>query len=404
MKRLRLVAVFAVCAATSILGGTAAAISPVGSVPAAPEPAKVAAQDVDQATVRSGSSLEKVRKLIPAEDYGGAFLDTTGRLKVMVTRLTSRPALDPNLDAPVDFVVVQHSLQDLDKRMAEVFQARVALAASGVRVLRVDANEITNTLDVAIKGPVSARARAAIAQVVPGAPLVVSSEVEGPLALFSASRVDDFAPWSAGTVIYGNGGACTSGPGVRVGSTEYMVTAAHCGGYVGEVFYQGHRQVPSVTPERIGTIAKRPASNLDAMLITANVNRTLYRSWYNLYIPSTTPWDSQPGQTVCTGGAVTGETCSLTVGTTNYCDSIRNRCGLTIAYRVGAIAAGEGDSGGPVYILQPGLRYSGTISGGPTDKLFDCPGYPAGNIRQCSSYVVFTRIQNTLSYFGASIA
>lgn len=273
------------------------------------------------ATVRSGSSLTKIRKLIPDSTYAGAYLDReTGHLKVMVTKPTIAPTLDSTSDAPVDMVIVQHSLQDLERQMYEVFQARASLARKGVHILRVDGNEVANTLDVAIEGPVTAQAHDSIAGVVPGAPLVVSSEVRIPEALLR-SRIDDWAPWSSGTFIAVTGGSwCTSGPGVRVGFTEYMLTAAHCGTATGQLVRQGHLGVPQVPMENVGTIANRSGyPNLDAMLVTANVYPAVFRDWYNSYYVSSTPWESLVNQTVCTGGAYTGESCNLHVVKVNFC-------------------------------------------------------------------------------------
>jgi hypothetical protein len=392
MKHLKLAIVLAACVAASSLGGTAQASS---------DTPKVNSEVSDPATVRSGSSLTKIRKIISASAYAGAYLEReTGHLKVMVTRSISTPTLDPTSDAPVDIVIVQHSLQDLERQMYEVFQARSALARKGVSILRVDANEITNTLDVAIEGPVTAQARDSIAGIVPGAPLVLSSEVRLPES--NLSRIDDFAPWSAGAFINVAGvGTCTSGPGVRVGSTEYMLTAGHCGTATGQLVRQGHPDVPQVPMENVGTIANRSGyPNLDAMLVTANVSPTLYRSWYNLSLVSSTPWESLVNQTVCTGGAFTGESCNLHIVRVNFCGT--TSCGLTSAGRNGSIAAGEGDSGGPVYILAPALQYSGIIKGSASDSIV-CGNYPSG-YRNCYEYITFTRIQNTLSYFGASLA
>lgn len=378
-----------------------------GGVPAvaADDPPLENTETIDQATLRSGRSFEKVRAWIPPSTYAGAYLDKdSGALRVMVTEAPQLPALDPQTDAPVELVLVRYPLEYLEQRMAEVFAARDQLNDADSRIVVVDVNEAKNALEVAVDGPISAALRNRIAQLAPDTPLEL---VPGPRTgkrINFVSRVDDAPLWSSGTFIHTPEGHCTSGPGVKIGSTKYMVTAAHCATATGQQVQQGHADVGTLQP--VGTVANRSGfPNLDAMLVTANTGKTMFRSWYSRYTVSSSPWESLTFQTVCTGGAYTGETCNLTVGATNYCSAYQNSCGLTLAGRDGAIAAGRGDSGGPVYILAPGLRYSGIVTGPPGDSfVFLCASYPPGSpLRECSSYIVFTRIQNTLGYFGASL-
>ncbi|MFD7161587.1 hypothetical protein ACFV9C_43870 [Kribbella sp. NPDC059898] len=395
-------------AATVIVVAICAAAGGIPAV-AADNPPSQSTDTSDQATLRSGRSFEKIRPLIPRDAYAGAYLDTSsGTLRVMVTKVPQLPALDPQVDAPVELVTVRYTLEYLDQRMAQVFAAASKLGDADSQIVTVDVNEAKNTLEVAVDGPITSSLRERIAQVAPDTPLEL---VPGPplvpgVAHYTPSRVADFAPWSSGTFIYNPsiGGICTSGPGVKIGSTEYMLTAGHCASATGQQIQQGDPDVIPPPLPVVGNVANRSGyPNLDAMLITANVSNTMYRTWYNFYSVDSTPWESLTGQTVCTGGAFSGERCNLSVGATNYCSKVQNSCGLTLAYRSGYIAAGEGDSGGPVYILAPGLRYSGIVTGPRyTTDNFDCPSYPSG-IRSCSSYIVFTRIQNTLGYFGASL-
>jgi hypothetical protein len=224
------------------------------------------------------------------------------------------------------------------------------------------------------------------------------------------SRVDDDVQWASGSFIYNSflGGHCSSGPGVKIGTTRYMVTAAHCASATGQLIQQGNSNVAG-TLQTVGTVANRSGyPNLDAMLVNATTGPTMFRSWYGVVAVSSLPWESMTNQTVCTGGAFSGERCNIKVYGTNFCDKRPgwNNCGLTLAIREdGGNAAGQGDSGGPVYILAPGTRYSGIVTATQDPAyFFPCPSYPAGQpARQCSSRIYFTRIQNTLGYFGASL-
>jgi hypothetical protein len=373
----------------------------------------------DQATLRSGRSFEKIRGSIPSETYGGAYLDrNSGALRVMVTRTPALPQLDPLTDAPVELVPVQYPLEYLERRMTEVFAAADQLSDADSRIVTVDANEMKNTLEVGVDGPITSTLRDRIARIAPDTPLELvpglprdSGSGESPDLV---SRVDDDVQWASGSFIYsglttsGGPGHCTSGPGVKIGATRYMLTAAHCAANTGQLIQQGNINVAG-TLQTVGTVANRSGyPNLDAMLVNATTGPTMFRTWYGVVAVSSLPWESLTGQTVCTGGAFSGERCNISVYGTNFCDTrpAVNKCGLTLAIREdGANAAGQGDSGGPVYILAPGTRYSGIVTATQdVAYFFPCPSYPAGQLpRQCSSRIYFTRIQNTLGYFGASL-
>ncbi|WP_145809070.1 hypothetical protein [Kribbella amoyensis] len=362
----------------------------------------------DELTLRTGQTLAKVKASIPSGSYAGAYVDpSSGTLRVLVTQQAKAPALDTRADAPLELVKARYSLAYLEQRMGEVFAAREKLNGKNSRIVSVDVDEAANSLQVAVDGPIDAALRGRITRLAPDTPLELVQGNSFAPQRYAGSRVDDFAPWSAGVFIYNKttGGGCSSGPGVHVGSTKYMVTAAHCATATGQQFYQGHQDVPSVTPELVGTVANRSGyPNLDAMLVNGNTANTVYRSWYNFYTASSAPWESLTGQTVCTGGAYSGERCGLVIGQTNVCSDSLRSCGLTIATGpVNTVAAGEGDSGGPVYITAPGLRYSGIVTGpvNPANSI-TCLNYPSG-LRSCSNAIVFTRIQNILAYFGASL-
>ncbi|GAA0608362.1 hypothetical protein HPO96_31110 [Kribbella sandramycini] len=387
-----------------------AALVAAGGVPVAtakvPAPTPELAK-TDLTTLRSGDSLEKIRAALPAANYAGAYVTDNGVLRVLVTKAMPLPKLSADTDAPVEVVKVTHSLAALDARMAQVFAARDKLSDAKSQIVQVDVNEPGNALEIAVHGPSTPELRERVAALAPGTPLEF---VPGPAPteddLHYSSRVEDFAPWSSGTFIHNNwtGGVCTSGPGLRIGSNEYMLTAGHCGRTTGELIQQGHPGVLSNLPS-IGRVSNRSGyPNLDAMVIPTNMSPTMYRTWYNFHTVQATPWESLTGQTVCTGGAFTGESCNLKIGRTNFCSDAHDSCGLTQASRAGAIAAGQGDSGGPVYIVAPGLRYSGIVTGPTTaEGQFVCSSYPT-DTRWCSSSIVFTRIQNVLTYYGASLA
>lgn len=108
------------------------------------------------------------------------------RYVVMVTDPSIVPALKARFSGSMDFVVVKHSLKELERQMMVVFGARKALEAKGIKMQTVDGDEKTNTLYVGIEGPIPANARAEILKLVPGAPLRLASEKKNDARLFRA--------------------------------------------------------------------------------------------------------------------------------------------------------------------------------------------------------------------------
>jgi len=167
--------------------------------------------------------------------------------------------------------------------------------------------------------------------------------------------------------------ACTTGFGVRRGSTTYVLTADHCATYPD--------QVHDAANELMGGVH---AGDWDKDLLLLNA-----RGYFKIFDggPATTATKNVLGwgyhatnELLCHSGAVTGVRCGLrTQSGSTYalygCDSdgdCFHRHGLVKTVQVdGLTAAQRGDSGGPVFSLMgSGVRAKGIVIGGGGTVLY----------------------------------
>jgi hypothetical protein len=210
---------------------------------------------------------------------------------------------------------------------------------------------------------------------------VVRDSSPSPLLSF---RYNDTASWNGGDFIYNNSGSvgqdCTSGIPVHsiTTGTEYMLTAAHCfwhdnngvgsngdgtdvfNGYV----QNGGSIFPGSSATLIGHVTmdsnvSAGITSLDVALIQVSTSTVDFDA----------PWNSQgravqigpatnyAGDQVCTSGAFDGQVCGLTVQSTDMMKPgndgwgtfwVKNLAEATSS-EPATVAAGAGDSGGPVY-------------------------------------------------------
>jgi len=114
------------------------------------------------------------------------------------------------------------------------------------------------------------------------------------------------------------------------------------------------------------------------------------------------------GEYLCTGGAISGDHCSLRVtqqSLTYDCPGRTSlRCTGAVAENTAHGAATHGDSGGPVYYFRPSdsrVGARGIISGG-TGATVSCPSMFSANDR-CYTRVVFPTIAGVLDYWNVTL-
>lgn len=253
----------------------------------------------------------------------------------------------------------------------------------------------------------SRRARRALASAVA---VPVRLVVDAPAREFGRGRQNDAPPWRGGAAIVGEG-RCSTGFAVRRagvprrGAAVGVLTAAHCHGDPQGVFRDGTGS-REVGPER-GRIDER----LDARVIpTDRVEPRIYSGGVGRASEFTRPvrgtGRNHVGDAVCTSGAATGAHCDLVI---ENVDSFYRPAGSDSWFRIieatagdrdAGVAAGEGDSGGPVFTVTAdgGVQARGTIAGGWGEVACGLDG-----VGVCTASVAFVDIGAALDYHRAEL-
>jgi hypothetical protein len=226
------------------------------------------------------------------------------------------------------------------------------------------------------------------------------------------SRRDDASPWRGGAAIVGDG-TCSTGFGVRrtgmrTAAPHGLLTAAHCRGDARGEYRTGDRS-EVVGPER----GRHPRPVDSRVIPVERAAASVYSGGVGGAAEFTRPvrgaGRSVVGDAVCTSGAATGAHCGLVVVSV---DSYIRPAGVSSFTRVveaasvvprgnrGDVAAGQGDSGGPVFTLAAdgGVEARGTIVGG--SRVVPCAHRRAAT---CTANVFFADIGTVLEQHRADL-
>ncbi|MER6911308.1 S1 family peptidase [Streptomyces sp. NPDC000594] len=313
-----------------------------------------------------------------------AVAERAAALRAPGTRIEIRPAA--------------YSLAELDHR-ARALAERGTLGEGDRthRIHRAGPRTDGGGLDIRVHatGP-GAVSPAALPSTSGGIPVIVTVE-EPPRP---SAREDD-AGRNGGIVLLSSGSMCSSGFGVTWPGKggDYVLSAAHCGP-AGSVWhtYRG---------ARVGTVHDRDMVNDTLFLSTdgaAAGNRVWTGSGAMRPGQSTRPVRGAahtfPGEYLCVSGSRTGLVCDVRVSRTGqyvvYPGGQRVHVNVLDHVR-GALAAGSGDSGGPVFSVLgdgSGVIARGLISGnnGPFRNCSD--GW--ATLYRCSSSVLVTDLLDAL--------
>ncbi|WP_327031753.1 hypothetical protein [Micromonospora ureilytica] len=240
-----------------------------------------------------------------------------------------------------------------------------------------------------------------------GVPVTVQTGV----AAAPATRWDDSPPWWGGAAWRNtaNGGGCSTGFGVFQGGVSRVLSAAHCANL--------NVLATDPTGQTIGIVGTRNTGTDTLLLAGSSGGRVFNNSttaagavvseFSNQVIGATA---SQVGNFVCTSGAYSGTRCSIQVKARNLCINVRDFatvCGQVQAENTTRTnAVGQGDSGGPVEIVNAANTLQVWATGtntaiDDTNTAVACTGYvPTGRV--CAWRMYYEDIFSGMAGVGAS--
>ncbi|MCG5472636.1 S1 family peptidase [Micromonospora sp. LAH09] len=240
-----------------------------------------------------------------------------------------------------------------------------------------------------------------------GVPVTVQTGV----AAAPATRWDDTAPWWGGAAWRNTatGGGCSTGFGVFQGGVARMLSAAHCANL--------NVLATDPTGQTIGIVGTRNTGT-DTLLLAGSSGGRVFNNSTNAAGAVVSEFSnqvigaqaSQVGNFVCTSGAYSGTRCSIQVKARNLCINVRNFgtvCGQVQAESTTRTnAVGQGDSGGPVEIVNPANTLQVWATGtntaiDDTNTVTTCTGYVTTG-RVCAWRMYYEDIFSGMAGVGAS--
>jgi hypothetical protein len=369
-----------------------------------------------------GSRIQKVGAA-DAGTYGGAYLSPSdGKVHVGLTDLSesARRRYAGRDSSNLAFHAVDNSWHALTQVQARVAADWSRLRSEGIALEATFPDARASRLKIEVRGLTRRQARLLTTRY--GAKLVKPILVPGSVAgrRGADSRINDSAPWNGGdfiTSLYE--GTCTSGPPAyrQTDGKEFLITAGHC--WPASRYVYNMRNWPALAGDRVvmgqtayNTFRLDQSGSLDAALIwTDHDGGSSARDWRSDAVYATQEaWDDpMPGYPVCFSGAYTLERCGALVtdydGCIRYADGLDVHCHESRAVNYDKLLAGDGDSGSPVYTVNPstlklnvkGIFVYFTVGTGQ-GRLPTCDRYPgtAAEPRRCGNVVYFTDIMPIL--------
>ncbi len=346
--------------------------------------------------------------------YGGLVVSDNGaHMTVHLTRLEPSAEAAFRSRAPagtLSFVATPHSQDYLFGIQSKVLRSTSSLASDGIRVIEFWPSVQTGMEMIGVEN-LTPHATAVLDTRFGTRNIRVFNVARDQLPVLTASRTSDSSPFNGGDSISDHSGGCTSGFGITISGTSYLLTAGHCFA-VGDDIYNAICNASSCANggnASMGTIKERSwANNLgDSEVINTRGSDLIWTGVIGSPERSLVAgWTTNPvGDQVCQSGSYSGETCDLVINNNNECVQFAVYvCHLIHAYSPShAIANQLGDSGGPVFrFLSDGLNATGTDTGSTTADTVTCK-YNIFPGEQCFWDIYYTAIDWTLPHWGASI-
>jgi hypothetical protein len=211
-------------------------------------------------------------------------------------------------------------------------------------------------------------------------------------------RWHDIPPFWGGAKYSTLLGGCSTGIPVKQQNVNRILSAGHCG--------DNGMTATVPTPLTIGTIVNKNATR-DTLLINANTAGRIYTgsTGSNSSLPVKGARSSKVGNYGCTSGVYTGQHCAIKVTALNRTVKITSTLSFKPMVQAsqisGKVAAGRGDSGGPVIDftlwVPMSTKVRGTISAA---KLSSSLG-PCAKSSECFSTIYYASIIDTMNYYAS---
>jgi hypothetical protein len=237
-----------------------------------------------------------------------------------------------------------------------------------------------------------------------------------------ASRLVDNSPWNGGdNTAMDNGGDCSTGPAVKSASGKtYLLSAGHCyitgfgntaawtGNYIYRTF-NGSHNLTGDNPRLMGNAAaERVDMGYDAALIDTSASglawRTAAPADQGTAVAQKQEFASTENISVCVSGAFSGERCGAVVTDVDVVvtsSGVRKIHSVIATHPTGALMAGNGDSGGPVYTVQStGLFMTGMYHAFQDQADCTRSAFPG---RRCGSTYYYHNLSSVMNHRGVTL-
>ena len=347
---------------------------------------------------------DKLHKIADRFDRGNGF----GGLHVDAGSKTLNVYWKGKAPAKVTAAAAVAKAQGLTLNVLPAKHSQAELKAEAARLLKTGApiQSISAKYDgsgLAIKQAAGFSAKAAVQSAVP-------VEVETGGVELAASRLVDTSPFKGGAYIQNTAadgtvqGGCTSGFAVVDNATgaDKLLTAAHCG--------KDGTYYTNAAGDFIGAVEGRAVAS-DSEILGATgqarvwIGDSIENEQNQVALDVAGSSATIAGDWLCDSGSYSGTICQiqavnvgLTVCLTGF-GCVNNA--VEAVHQGGFSAGGNGDSGGPVFSVQPDnkLVARGTltaISVAPAD-IRPCSGVPERNGRKCSQRIIFPDVTAQLA-------
>lgn len=319
---------------------------------------------------------------------------------------TVRGLLGADPQVAVTVQPADYTERELQAAVSRLMATRPAASTNAAaRVIAAGPRDDASGLQVEVTGDVAvARGLAGVRET--GMPVTIEA---GTLP-HEASRLNDSPPYWGGARYSTSTGSCTTGFAVLQGTSTRMLSAGHCARAAGQDAFDGGGDL-------MGMVGTRAGGTLDALLINASSAGRVFNNdaaGNEFTNPVLGRHFNDVGGYVCTSGSFSGTRCNIKITDSGLTHDFTDSDGVVHTYshlvkgkqQDGTNAAGNGDSGGPVFdVTSDGLSVyaKGTITGGSGSDVVPCTGVPSSSTRQCSSVVYWTSVTASMNGFGVSI-